>query len=82
MDLRSGTKKAMPTKTTTNEVAHKTEEKENAAAEQTAKNKTEWKLEDFEIGKPLGKGKFGQVYLSRERKSKYVLALKVLFKKV
>lgn len=40
-----------------------------------------WNLENFEIGRPLGKGKFGNVYLARERQSKYILALKVLFKK-
>jgi len=39
-----------------------------------------WTLNDFEIGRPLGKGKFGNVYLARERKSKYICALKVLFK--
>jgi aurora kinase len=32
----------------------------------------------FEIGRPLGKGKFGRVYLVKERKSGYVCALKVL----
>lgn len=36
-----------------------------------------WRLEDFDIGKPLGKGKFGNVYLAREKKSKYIIALKV-----
>ncbi|KAG8222269.1 hypothetical protein J437_LFUL001467 [Ladona fulva] len=39
-----------------------------------------WALSDFEIGRPLGKGKFGNVYLGREKKSKYVVAIKVLFK--
>lgn len=39
-----------------------------------------WTLNDFDIGKPLGRGKFGNVYLAREKKSKYVVALKVLFK--
>ena len=39
-----------------------------------------WSLNNFEIGRPLGKGKFGNVYLAREIKSKYVVALKVLFK--
>ena len=34
----------------------------------------------FEIGKPLGKGKFGSVYLARERISGFVCALKVLKK--
>lgn len=39
-----------------------------------------WELSDFEIGKGLGRGKFGNVYLAREKKSQYVVALKVLFK--
>lgn len=34
----------------------------------------------FEIGRPLGKGKFGRVYLARERNSGFVCALKVLHK--
>uniref|UniRef100_A0A915PI73 Aurora kinase n=1 Tax=Setaria digitata TaxID=48799 RepID=A0A915PI73_9BILA len=40
----------------------------------------EWKLDDFEIGRPLGKGKFGSVYLAREIESKFVVALKVVYK--
>ncbi|KAJ8748916.1 hypothetical protein K2173_013351 [Erythroxylum novogranatense] len=43
-------------------------------------SKKQWSLQDFEIGKPLGKGKFGRVYLAREVQSKYIVALKVLFK--
>lgn len=39
-----------------------------------------WQLGDFDIGKPLGRGKFGNVYCAREKKSKYIIALKVLFK--
>lgn len=39
-----------------------------------------WTLTDFEIGRPLGKGKFGSVYLAREKHSKYIVGLKVLFK--
>jgi len=39
-----------------------------------------WTLNDFDIGRPLGKGKFGNVYLAREKKSKYIVALKILFK--
>jgi serine/threonine protein kinase len=42
--------------------------------------KKKWALSDFEIGLPLGKGKFGSVYLAREKKSKYIIALKVLSK--
>lgn len=34
----------------------------------------------FEMGKPLGKGKFGRVYLAREREHKFICALKVLHK--
>ncbi|KAF1323378.1 Aur protein kinase, variant 5, partial [Globisporangium splendens] len=39
-----------------------------------------WSLQDFEIGKELGQGKFGHVYLAREKHSKMVVALKVLVK--
>ncbi|XP_059309300.1 serine/threonine-protein kinase Aurora-3 isoform X2 [Lycium ferocissimum] len=42
--------------------------------------KKQWSLNDFEIGKPLGKGKFGRVYLAREVKSGFIVALKVIFK--
>jgi len=40
----------------------------------------EFHLGMFEIGRPLGKGKFGRVYLARNRKSGFVCALKVLHK--
>lgn len=40
----------------------------------------EFHLGMFEIGRPLGKGKFGRVYLARERRSKFICALKVLHK--
>jgi len=39
-----------------------------------------WTLADFDIGRALGKGKFGNVYLAREKSSKFIVALKVLFK--
>jgi serine/threonine protein kinase len=45
-----------------------------------AKRGQRWCLDDFEIGKPLGRGKFGRVYLAREKKSKFIVALKVLQK--
>ncbi|GFY37420.1 hypothetical protein TNIN_360711 [Trichonephila inaurata madagascariensis] len=51
----------------------------NASAS-TQDMKRRWTLDDFDIGKPLGKGKFGNVYLGREKTSKFVVALKVLFK--
>ena len=37
-------------------------------------------MSDFEIGKPLGRGKFGAVYLAREVSTRYIVALKVLQK--
>ncbi|KAI3918176.1 hypothetical protein MKX01_041496 [Papaver californicum] len=40
----------------------------------------DWGLKDFDIGKPLGKGKFGRVYMAREKKHQYVCALKVLYR--
>ncbi|XP_050070094.1 aurora kinase C [Anopheles maculipalpis] len=40
-----------------------------------------WTLSNFDIGRPLGRGKFGNVYLAREKETKFVIALKVLFKK-
>ncbi|PVU95327.1 hypothetical protein BB561_001901 [Smittium simulii] len=39
-----------------------------------------WKLSDFDLGKPLGKGKFGRAYLAREKKSSFVCAIKVMYK--
>ena len=36
-----------------------------------------WKLDDFEIGRMLGEGRTGSVYLAREKRTKYVCALKV-----
>ncbi|XP_053505363.1 aurora kinase A isoform X2 [Ictalurus furcatus] len=47
----------------------------------TNAEKKPWSLENFDIGRALGKGKFGSVYLARERQTKFILALKVLFKK-
>lgn len=50
------------------------------AATATAAPAKEWTLASFEIGKRLGRGKFGNVYLAREKASKTVVALKVLFR--
>ncbi|KAH8975831.1 hypothetical protein BDL97_01G180000 [Sphagnum fallax] len=52
----------------------------NGGPENNGRKEKRWSLADFDIGKPLGRGKFGNVYLARERESKYVVALKVLFK--
>lgn len=41
----------------------------------------EWNLAHFDIGRPLGKGKFGRVYMVRTKtEPKYILALKTLYK--
>lgn len=39
-----------------------------------------WNLQNFDIGRPLGRGRFGTCYLAREKSSQYVVALKVLYK--
>lgn len=36
--------------------------------EESNSSKKQWSINDFEIGKPIGKGKFGRVYLAREIK--------------
>lgn len=40
----------------------------------------QFSLKNFDVGRPLGRGKFGHVYLAREKLSGFVVALKVLFK--
>jgi len=39
-----------------------------------------WTIEDFEIGNLLGRGRFGYVYCGREKQTRFVVALKILFK--
>ncbi|CAL1713551.1 unnamed protein product [Somion occarium] len=42
----------------------------------------EWHLTDFDMGRPLGKGKFGRVYMVRTKvEPHFILALKCLYKK-
>ncbi|KAL7626874.1 spindle assembly checkpoint kinase [Parahypoxylon ruwenzoriense] len=55
------------------------ERKSVALVEQPSPPK-QFHLGMFEIGRPLGKGKFGRVYLARERTSGFICALKVLHK--
>jgi len=40
----------------------------------------QWSLDDFLIGKPLGKGRFGSVFLAKEKSSGFIVALKCLYK--
>lgn len=51
------------------------------AAAAVAKKNDKWELSNFEIGRALGRGKFGNVYVAREKNSHFVVALKVMFKK-
>jgi hypothetical protein len=39
----------------------------NGDPENNGRKEKRWSLADFDIGKPLGRGKFGNVYLARER---------------
>lgn len=56
--------------------------KENQTAKQSSlglQNEARlWDLSDFEIGKPLGRGKFGNVYMAKEKASGVVVAVKVV----
>lgn len=52
-----------------------------APGEKAEKKELPWHLSNFDIGRPLGRGKFGNVYLAREKNTKFVVALKVMFKK-
>ena len=58
--------------------------KERSAENKKSNSKNEkqrtFTLTDFDIGRALGKGKFGNVYLAREKTSRFIIALKVLFK--
>ena len=36
-----------------------------------------WTIDDFDIGRGLGRGKFGNVFMAREKESKIVVAIKV-----
>jgi hypothetical protein len=64
-----------------------TTEKKNAVSGDNKENESEsciptkkssgankaWKISDFDMGKALGKGRFGHVYCARETKSGYVV---------
>ncbi|KCZ80920.1 Aur protein kinase [Anncaliia algerae PRA339] len=40
-----------------------------------------WTIDDFELGKPLGRGRFGQVWLAKEKDGDCIVALKIIPKK-
>ncbi|KAI0845166.1 Pkinase-domain-containing protein [Daldinia vernicosa] len=80
----SPTRKPLPTVTTVSKTSSDEKElveRKSASLIDQPFLPKEFHLGMFEIGKPLGKGKFGRVYLARERTSGYICALKVLHKK-
>jgi serine/threonine protein kinase len=47
---------------------------------EAAANGTRWTKKDFDFGKPLGHGMFGNVYMAREKRSKWIVAIKIIKK--
>lgn len=68
------------TATAPNNESEKGIRKPQLEKKERAQSGKQWSLNDFEIGKPLGRGKFGAVYLAREKRTKYIVAIKVLKK--
>ena len=60
------------------ELAQQQQRRSNALFDQPSP--VSFHLGMFEIGRPLGKGKFGRVYLAKDRSQGFVCALKVLHK--
>ncbi|EAL48567.1 serine threonine protein kinase 6 putative [Entamoeba histolytica] len=48
--------------------------------EKESNEKKKFSITDFDIGKPLGHGTFGNVYLAKLKGANYVCALKIIFK--
>ena len=46
-------------------------ERQDSEAQGGNKGEKRWSLTDFDIGKPLGRGKFGNVYLAREKQVRF-----------
>jgi aurora kinase len=91
--LQQGTTgKSLTTTTTITKITLPSQAAQRSSDEATSFRRTEsilysqpsphrkWHLGMFEIGKPLGKGKFGRVYLAKEKSSGFVCALKTLYK--
>lgn len=43
----------------------------------TCQPKKQWCFDDFEIGRKLGTGRFGNVYMAREKQTGFPVAIKV-----
>ncbi|KAF5677882.1 aur kinase [Fusarium heterosporum] len=74
----SPTRKALPSSSRTSDEA--SEERKSVTLPEQMSVPKQFHLGMFEIGRPLGKGKFGRVYLARERTTGFICALKVLHK--
>ncbi|KAM5379563.1 hypothetical protein ACJZ2D_003911 [Fusarium nematophilum] len=74
----SPTRKPLPSSSRTSEEA--AEERKLVTLPEQISTPKQFHLGMFEIGRPLGKGKFGRVYLARERTTGFICALKVLHK--
>ena len=75
----SNTERFFPTNSTTpsrNNLMNKFQR--NIIRKSSKFNPRQWSLSDFEIGRPLGSGRFGTVYLAREKRSKFIVALKMM----
>lgn len=59
---------------------HKSKTLDKGCADKMKEGTKKWVLTDFDIGRPLGKGKFGNVYLARHKDTSFIIAMKVLFK--
>ena len=43
-------------------------------------HRASWSLKDFDVGKKIGEGRFGKIYLARERETKFAVVLKCISK--
>jgi aurora kinase len=73
--------KGKENKDRTNRAANQNHSSSSNKPDASSNVRKTWQISDFKIGKPLGKGNFGSVYLAREKQTKFVVAMKVLYKK-
>ncbi|EPB89313.1 AUR protein kinase [Mucor circinelloides 1006PhL] len=73
--------KPTPTLASTTHRSHTTTTRKRPVSNEHRQSEIKhWTLEDFEIGKTLGRGNFGSVFLAREKASGFIVALKVMYK--
>jgi len=85
--LKTGHPQSAPNRKKTSRLANKTSNIEIRKYEYSQdiclinkSTKKQWHLNDFDIGKSLGRGRFGNVVLAREKHTKFVCALKILYR--